>query len=78
MLGDLGVGQVVRLGEVVDRDGDIDAFDRVVGDADRALEVRRRLTGRRITADGRQRLGDVACATAGVEDERAVARLRPL
>ena len=39
--GDLGIGEVVRLGELVDRDGDVHALDAVGGDADRSAEVGR-------------------------------------
>ncbi len=67
--GDQSGRDVVRFLKVVDRDGDVGAFDRIVVDADGPFEVRRVFAGRRVAVDGRQALRDVGRAAAGVERE---------
>ena len=57
---------VVRLAEVVDRDGDVHALDAVLRDADRASEVWRR-SRRGIRGDGGQCLRDMLRAATGIE-----------
>src|SRR5690606_10148250 len=73
-IGHLAGRQVVRLGEVVDRHGDVDALDVVVRDADGPAKVRRGAAGG-VATDGLQGLGDVLRAAAGVEAEGRIASL---
>lgn len=66
----------VRLGKVVHWHGDVHAIDAIVGDADRALEIRRDNARWRVDAHGRSTVRDVLRAAAGVEGEGRLARLR--
>ena len=65
---DEGGVKEVRFRKTVHRDGDVHAFDAVVGDTDRTAEVGRRAAGR-VTGDGGQRLCDMLRAAGRVERE---------
>ncbi|MDD5604167.1 MAG: hypothetical protein PHG48_08885, partial [Eubacteriales bacterium] len=58
---------IVYLAEVIDRDGDIDAFNRIPGHANSAHEVSSDMSRPCIPPDGCQALGDMLTASAGIE-----------
>ena len=66
----------MRLGEIIDRNGDIHAFDIIVGNADGALKVGRGLTRRGVAGNGLQALGYMLGSTAGVEGKEGLAGFR--
>ena len=69
-------GDIVRLGEVVDRHGDIHTLDVFAGRADCALVVGRSHIRRGVGAERLQALGYVLSAAAGIKRKAALARIR--
>ena len=71
----VGRSDVVRLGEVVNRDIDVDAFDVILRHPDRPAEVGSGLAGSCVAGTVPASLRDVLRAAAGVERERRLTGL---